>query len=343
MADTPPRHPRPDRPGERPGSRPGNRPGARPGRDPAPTFHDEEKAGRSRLVSLLVETRSIMPSGGATGLPLVLAIAAMCFLASLTLGAALSVGHAASEWTGQLSGALTVEIKPSPEMKPEKQLSEVMSLLDQTNGIVSARPVTRDETAKLLEPWLGKGNVTDDLPIPQLVDVEIDPASPPDLAALAINVAAVAPGALLDTHRQWQAEIISAAHAVLWLAYAVLGLVAATTTAIVVFATRAGLSANRDVVEVLHLIGARDRFIAREVQHHFLHLGLRGGIAGLTLSVLTFVVLSFAGDNGALFLMPVTGLQLNHYPILLAVPFASALVAVLTARITVMRELEHML
>ena len=320
-----------------------HRPPSRPGRDPAPTFHDEEKAERSKLVSLLIETRSIMPSGGATGLPLVMVIAAMCFLASLTLGAALSVSHAASDWTGQLSGSLTVEIKPSPDMKPDEQLSEVMGLLQQTSGVKSARPVSRNETAKLLEPWLGKGNVTDDLPIPQLVDVTIDPASPPDLAALAINVAAVAPGALLDTHRQWQGEIISAAHAVLWLAYAVLGLVAATTTAIVFFATRAGLSANREVVEVLHLIGARDRFIANEVQRHFLHLGLRGGIAGLALSVLTFVLLSLAGDNGALFLLPVTGLQLNHYPILLAVPVASALVAVLTARVTVMRELERML
>ena len=298
-----------------------HRPPSRPGRDPAPTFHDEEKAERSKLVSLLIETRSIMPSGGATGLPLVMVIAAMCFLASLTLGAALSVSHAASDWTGQLSGSLTVEIKPSPDMKPDEQLSEVMGLLQQTSGVKSARPVSRNETAKLLEPWLGKGNVTDDLPIPQLVDVTIDPAS----------------------RRQWQGEIISAAHAVLWLAYAVLGLVAATTTAIVVFATRAGLSANREVVEVLHLIGARDRFIANEVQRHFLHLGLRGGIAGLALSVLTFVLLSLAGDNGALFLLPVTGLQLNHYPILLAVPVASALVAVLTARVTVMRELERML
>ena len=318
------------------------RPG-RPGRDPAPTFHDEEKAERSRLVSLLVETRSIMPSGGATGLPLVLVIAAMCFLASLTLGAALSVGHAAAQWTGQLSGSLTVEIKPSPDMKPDKQLSEVMGLLRQTNGVESAKPVTRGETEKLLEPWLGKGNVSDDLPIPQLVDVTINPAAPPDLAALAINVAAVAPGALLDTHRQWQGEIISAAHAVLWLAYAILGLVAATTTAIVVFATRAGLSANREVVEVLHLIGAQDRFIAREVQRHFLHLGLRGGLTGLAFSVATFLLLSLVGDNGALFLLPVTGLQPSHYPILIAVPLASALVAVVTARMTVMRELEHML
>ena len=318
------------------------RPG-RPGRDPAPTFHDEELANRNRLVSLLVETRSIMPAAGATGLPLVLVIAAMCFLASLTLGAALSVSHAASEWTGQLSGSLTVEIKPSPDMKPDKQLSEVMGLLNQTSGIASAKPVTRGETAKLLEPWLGKGNVTDDLPIPQLVDITIDRAAPPDLSALAINIAAVAPGALLDTHRQWQGEIINAAHAVLWLAYAILGLVAATTTAIVVFATRAGLSANREVVEVLHLIGARDRFIAREVQHHFLHLGLRGGVAGVVIAALTFVSLSFVGDNGALFLMPVTGLQPGNYPVLLAVPLAAALVSVLTARITVMRELEHML
>src|SRR3546814_18809787 len=97
-----------------------------------------------------------------------------------------------------------------------------------------------------------------------------------------------------------------AARSAEWLAYAILAVVAATTIAIVTFATRAGLSANRDVVEVLHLTGARDRFIAAEVQRHFLHLGLRGGAIGLVLSIATFLLLSLQGGAASMFLVPIS-------------------------------------
>ena len=302
--------------------------------DPAPTFHSERRGAGAALAGLLVETRSVMPAAGATGISLVLVIAAMCFLASLALGAALSVDRVASDWTSDLSGALTVQIKPSPDTAPEEQVDAVMLLLDRTPGILSARALSRADTEALLEPWLGTGH---------LIDIRVDAAAPPDLEALSRNIAAAAPGATLDTHHQWRAELRRAARAATFLAYGILVAVAATTIAIVTFATRAGLSANREVVEVLHLIGARDRFIAAEVQRHFLHLGFRGGLIGLALSVATFLLLNVTNGGNGLFMVPISGLRPEHYPVLAAVPFAAAAVAVLTARITVMRSLERML
>lgn len=311
--------------------------------DKAPTFHDEERGLGGSLRALLVETRSVMPAAGATGGSLVLVVAAMCFLASLALGAALSVGSKAAEWSSDLSGALTIEIRPSREMEPEEQVDAVMTVLSATPGILSATPLAREDTAALLEPWLGTGTVTADLPLPRLIDIRVDPSTPPDLSALAINAAAAAPGVSLDTHRQWRAELLSAARSAEWLAYGILALVAGTTIAIVIFATRAGLSANRDVVEVLHLIGARDSFVASEVQRHFLHLGFRGGLIGTALAALTFFVLGLAGGAGDMFLLAASGLAPHHYPALIAIPFAAALVTVATARLTVFRTLERML
>ncbi|HEX7777536.1 MAG TPA: FtsX-like permease family protein, partial [Parvibaculum sp.] len=300
-------------------------------------------AERRSLLSLLVETRSVMPAAGATGVPLVLVIAAMCFLASLALGAAMSVHGATADWTRDLSGALTVEIKPGKAMTPDKQTDAALDILGKADGVLSVHALTTADTEALLEPWLGKGNVTEDLPLPRLIDVRIDPRRPPDIAALAKRLVDAVPGAELDTHRQWQAELVRAARAAEWLAYAVLAVVAATTVAIVTFATRAGLSANREVVEVLHLIGARDRFVAAEVQRHFLHLGLRGGLIGLALSVVSFLALGWHGDAVSMFLVPLSGLRLEYYPALVAVPLAAALVAVVTARVTVMRSLHRML
>jgi len=313
------------------------------GKDKAPTFHDEERGPAGALAAMLVETKSVMPAAGATGMSLMLVVAAMCFLATLALGAALSVGGKAREWTNDLSGSLTVEIKPSSEMEPEEQVDAVMGVLAETNGIVSTTPLSRDDTAALLEPWLGGEVLADDLPLPRLIDIRIEGSSPPDLSALAMEVAAAAPGASLDTHRQWQSEIVNAARSAEWLAYAVLVLVAATTVAIVVFATRAGLSANRDVVEVLHLIGARDNFIASEVQRHFLHLGFRGGVIGAGFGAAAFFLLGLAGATGDLYLVSASGIRPEYLPALALIPFAAALVAVLAARLTVFQTLERML
>ena len=304
---------------------------------------DEPRTLGGRIAALLVETRSVMPAAGATGLPLVLVVAAMCFLASLALGAALTVGHTSAEWTRELSGALTVEVKPSPDGTQDEETDAVLKTLARMPGIVSSRALTHADTAALLEPWLGKGNVTEDLPLPRLIDVRIDPGSPPDFETLSAAITRAAPDARLDTHRHWHAELVRAARSAQWLAYAVLAVVAATTIAIVTFATRAGLSANREVVEVLHLIGARDRFIAAEVQRHFLHLGLRGGMIGLGISIATFLALGIYGHARSMLLVPDTGLRLEYYPALAGIPIVAALVAVVTARITVMRTLHRLL
>jgi cell division transport system permease protein len=228
-------------------------------------------------------------------------------------------------------------------MAPDAQMKTTLKLLTSSPGVLSAEPLSKAELTSLLEPWLGKGNVTDDLPLPRLIDIRINPASPPDFDQLAQVLAAAVPGAELDTHRQWQAEMMKAARAAEWLAYAVLAVVGATMIAIVIFATRAGLSANREVVEVLHLTGARDRFIAAEVQRHFLHLGLRGGMIGWLLSILTFLALGLQGSGASMFVVPVSGLKLEYYPALICVPFAASFVAVLTARITVIRTLHRLL
>ena len=307
------------------------------------SVYAEHRSLSAKLNALLVETRSVMPAAGSTGLPLVLVIAAMCFLASLALGAALSVADVTSSWTRDLSGAITIEIKATDAMSPDAQMSAALELLTSTEGVLSARTLTQADIKALLEPWLGQGNVTDDLPLPHLIDVRIDPNAPPDLDTLAQNLATAVPGAEVDTHRQWQTQLLHAARAAEWLAYAVLIVVASTMVAIITFATRAGLSANKEVVEVLHLTGARDRFIAAEVQRHFLHLGLRGGMIGLFLSIATFLLLGAQDGAANMFLVPMYGLKLEYYPVLICVPLAAAFVAVITARMTVLRTLHRLL
>lgn len=296
-----------------------------------------------RLRRMAAPQKGVMPAAGTTGPTLVLVIAAMSFLACLALGASLIVSKAASGWESDLTGTLTVQVKPSDEVSPDDQIAAARSLLLATPGIVKAEALGQEETAALIEPWLGTGTVSDSLPLPRLIDVELDKDAEIDMEALATRLADAAPGLVLDTHRQWIEDLLGATSAARFLAFAVLVIISATTIALVIFASRAGLSANQEVVEVLHLCGARDGFIAAEIQRHFFDLGWRGGLIGFGLALFTFLLMEILAADGALFLVPLPSLSALHYLWLMVVPAALALVVAATARFTVLRVLGRMM
>jgi cell division transport system permease protein len=285
----------------------------------------------------------IMPPADVTGATLVLVVAAMCYLACLAFGAMVTVTRSATDWSMQLEGSLTIQVKPQPDIALEDQIGAALSVLDEVDGITRASTLSQDEIRKLLDPWLGETTASEDLPLPSLIDVELAPEANVDMSRLAERLAAAAPGIELDTHRQWLGELLSAARSAVWLSVGILTLITLTTVAIVVFATRASLAANHESVEVLHLVGAPDEFVANEVQRHFLQLGLRGGGSGLGAAVLTFLAITWLGSEGGAFLLPVPGLMLSDYPWLLLVPAIIALTTTLAARITVLRVLRRMI
>jgi len=288
----------------------------------------------------------LMPADSASGATLHTIVAVMSFLACLTLGAVLTLSRLASEWTDGLSGSVTVQLLPSPQISPEDQLNESLRLVRQWPGIFSAKALSRAEASKLLEPWLGEGNVLDDLPVPQLIEVTLTPGQSVELEGLGKALADGVPGAQLDDHQRWNQELASFAASSEAVGWAVLLLIALATLAIVIYATQAGLQAHREIVEVVHMIGARDVFIATEFQRHFLWLGVRGGLIGLALAAATLLGSSFFWDSreapvGAQYLPQLVTSPL-HYVWLLFVPAVIGAIAMLTARMTVLRVLGRM-
>jgi cell division transport system permease protein len=287
-----------------------------------------------------------MPADSASGATLHTIVAVMSFLACLTLGAVLTLSRLATEWTEGLSGSVTVQLLPSPQISPEDQMKEALRLVQQWPGIFQAKPLGRADAEKLLEPWLGDGNVISDLPVPQLIEVTLTPGVPVELEGLARALADGVPGAHLDDHQRWNQELAAFAASSEAVGWAVLLLIAVATLAIVIYATQAGLQAHREIVEVVHMIGARDVFIASEFQRHFLWLGLRGGLIGLVLAAATLLGSSFFWDSreatvGAQYLPQLVSAP-QHYIWLLFVPAAIGLIAMWTARFTVLRVLGRM-
>lgn len=233
----------------------------------------------------------VVPPDSVTGRSLTLVISIMCFLACLTAGAVYMINESASAWLKDIASEVTAQVEPRDGMNIEKTVADVETFLRGTKGVTRANALSLDTSAKLLEPWLGQSDVLAALPVPRLIAVEVDRNDPPDIDELRTELTKKFPSASLDDHRRWQRQIRTVTRSFALGGTGILLLVCAATTAIIVSATRAALASNREIVEVLHFVGATDRYIAREFERHFLRLGIRAGIVGALSAMAVFLVM----------------------------------------------------
>jgi len=268
-------------------------------------------------------------------------IALMVYLAAMGGIGLIWLADMLSQWDASLASTLTLQV-PSDTSQPRIEMT--LHTLRQTNGVVSTRLLQPDETAKLLEPWLGNTVAASDLPLPRLIDVQVDPQATIDYDALRKQLDSIVPNAQLDNNRSWLVGVRAFALRVEGVITAGVVVVTVLIIAIIVFAARIGLAIHRSVIELLHLLGAQDSYIARQFQVHALTLGLRGGIIGAIAAAVTVMVLVPAAHMLEL-PAPITGyglLDWRVWVLLVATGIAAGAVAMVTARITVLRQLARM-
>lgn len=230
----------------------------------------------------------IVPRGSIAGRALVAVVAIMTFLASITTGAVLLVSASASEWQSEVASEITIQVKPLAGRNLDRDTQAVSDAIRGQPGIVDVQPYTKEQSAQLLEPWLGTGLSLDDLPVPRVIVARVTPGTALDIAGLRARAVQVTPGASVDDHRAWVERMRSMTSAVVLAGLGILGLVIFATIISVSFATRGAMAANRPIVEVLHFVGAGDRYIANRFFRHFLRLGLQGGVLGGGVAMLMF-------------------------------------------------------
>ncbi len=299
-------------------------------------------AGKPRFETPLVPRQSI------AGRALVAVVAIMAFLAALTLGGVILVGGSASAWESDVAREVTIQVIPKPGMDVDATVQKAARLARAFPGIAAVRPYTKAESGQLLQPWLGTGLSLDDLPIPRLIVVKLTPGAGADLARLHRELAQAAPGAVLDDHRGWIARMRTMAGTAVGTGVALLLLMLAATMLSVSFATRGAMASNKIVIEVLHLVGAKNAFIARHFQRHFLLLGLEGGAIGGAAAMALFALASLISgwlsgsavgqQTAALFGSFSIGFW--GYMGVIALVVLIALVTAWTSRVTVNRTLE---
>lgn len=229
----------------------------------------------------------IVPKRSIAGRALVAVVAIMAFLASLTTGAVMLVRSSAVEWQSDVAREVTIQVRPGQGRDLDAEVKRAADLARAVPGIGEVRAYSKEESAGLLEPWLGSGLSLDDLPVPRMIVVKL-PSGGIDLAPLKKALAEQVGGASLDDHRAFIERMRTMAQTTIAGGIGLLILMLAATVLSVIFATRGAMATNRPIVEVLHFIGAKSGFIAGQFQRHFLMLGLEGGLIGGGLAMVVF-------------------------------------------------------
>ncbi len=310
----------------------------------------DDLAASPSVVRSLPAATTIVPKDSIAGRSLTVIVAIMTFLASLTTGVAMLVVSAASDWRSDVGREVTIQVRPAPGRNIDADVRAAVELARAAPGIADVRAYTKDESARLVEPWLGAGLALDDLPIPRLIVVKLASGIRPDFAPLRQALAARVPTSSLDDHRRWVERMRTMAGTAVAIGVAVLALIWAVTVLSVTFATRGTMATNRPIVEVLHYVGATDSFVSVQFLRHFLLLGFKGGAIGGGAAILLFAVVEAAntwlvGTPGG---DEIAGLSGNlsigvagYLAILLQIVFM-ALVTAFASRRTVNRTLETM-
>lgn len=290
----------------------------------------------------------IVPERSIAGSALMLVIAIMGCLACLSVGAVTLVDRAAKDWSADIGRELTIEVSAVDPSTMAERLERAADLARQSSGIGSVSIVDEAETRALLEPWLGilgSEAALAELPIPRLIALTVTDHALLNLEALQAALDADVPGAAVDDHRVWTDQLAQMANAMVIGGLGILILVLSATILCVIFATRAAMAGNKDVVDVLHFVGASHTFIAGQFQRHFLMLGMRGGLIGGVSAILLFLIFQLwimarrgaadAAQVEALIGSPALGLE--GYAGCALVVFLIAFLTAATSRITVSR------
>lgn len=289
----------------------------------------------------------IVPPNSLGGRALVAVVAIMTFLASLTTGAVLLVRASAGDWQSEVAREVTIQIRPASGRVLDEEVQKAAEIARASPGIAQVRVFSREESARLLEPWLGSGLALEDLPVPRVVVLKLAPDQAADLSGLRRRLGERVPGATLDDHRGWVERMRAMASSAVIGGIVIVILVLAATVLSVTFATRGAMAANMPVIEVLHFIGARDAFIARQFQRHFLALGLKGGLIGGAAAIALFATASFgsrwflgsAGADQAASLFGTFSIGFDGYVLLILQIFIVAGVTAAASRHAVYRTL----
>ena len=288
--------------------------------------------------------------GDSTSLFLQIMVAIAVFLFAVTLSGVLSINSMLYNWNESILGSLTVQIMPSTNIDPDKALAETLEhqnkaleLLKSLNYVEKAAPLTDKQLEKLIRPWLGDGIEIKDLPVPRIIDVKLKPHADVDFMDLAYSLSKATPMASVDNHKLWLNKLIQFADGIKILALSILALVIMITSGAIFYTTQTSLGLHRYTIEILHLMGAKDTYVAQQYAKRSAILAFQGGIIGLLLAVPTIFGIASLAQQIEGGIISEASLSSLDWLVIIGLPVFAGIIAMLTAYYTVKQTLQKMM
>jgi len=267
---------------------------------------------------------------------------------ALALSGSAYLSAVMEEWETNGAGTLTVQVphsigKENKDSSFNTRISRITAILDSNLSVTSFRIIENEKIVSLLEPWLGSADTIGDLPLPALVDVTLATSEPETTRALVELLKDANPHILVDDHRVWLEKLADLALSLEILASTIAALLILSLTLTVILATRSSLAECRDTIEALHFVGAKDDYVARQFALRSLVQSVKGGIAGLAISLLIIVFLMSVARRIPDSLLPDISLGIGYWLLLSTLPVIAGGLAMLAAQVTVRRALAEMI
>ncbi len=269
------------------------------------------------------------------------------FLFGVTLAGVLSINSMLETWNNSILGSLTVQVMPINDVNEEQakaqtlaQQEKAVELLRAKNEVEKVTPLNNEQLQKLIQPWLGDGIDVKDLPMPRLIDVKLKKGVEVDFMQWAEELAQAAPQASLDNHKLWLNKLIKFADGLKLLALTVLVLVVLITSGAIFYCTQTSLGLHKYIIEILHLMGAKDTYVAQQYAKRTAWLGLIGGIYGLILAIPTIFIIANLAKQIEGGIISEARLSFLDWSVIFSLPILSMVIAMITAYYTVKKTLE---
>lgn len=270
-------------------------------------------------------------------------LAFMVYLAALALAGLFILNDVTRQFDRGIENTLTIQIPVSDnDLNDDRKVAAVLSRLRRTLGVETADALDRAQVAAMLRPWLGESAGSDQLPLPRVIDVTVARKSGFRVDIIRDALEPIVPGIVVDDHGAWLGDFLRAIRGAELLAIAVVLLICVITIVMVIFTTRTGLGLHRETIEIMHFVGARDSYVARQFALRFSLMGIKGALIGIAIAVPSLLLLSVIAENSELGLVPSFNLGLAAWISIGALVPASSLIAMLTARATVIKSLTQM-
>ena len=272
----------------------------------------------------------------------------MVFLACITLATAIIGNDLTTDWDRRMSNNITIQVLPdmrnkNPDKEIEERIKNITEILKQTPGIKSSYAMSLKETTELLKPWLGDiGKNKLDIPLPRIITVEVSDIIPLNIKALTDEIKNYSHLITIETYETWMSEFTKTLSALQTLLGLIIILILTTTGITICYATKSGLTTNKNVIEVMHMVGAQNSYISKHFSNQMMQLSITGGIIGYIISCISIMIIKHFAQNIDGGIISNFNFSTELYWYILLIPITAGIISKLTAIFTINKTLNEM-